>query len=162
MSGNGISWAICKCAHRSRQITTPAPHHSVFYRPDALPVAKPTASKQWQLFAIIDCFLPSSIRGLATPWTCFLYLSLSSIILIDSSTGVLSISLCCPSRPCVVFLTCVHLALFLALSLSPGNCLVSSWCDHSMLCYHHPWLNDILQLLNAVAKIHHAMKSCLW
>ena len=28
---------------------------------------------------------------------------------------------------------CVHLALFLALSLSPGNSLVSSWCDHSML-----------------------------
>jgi len=27
----------------------------------------------------------------------------------------------------------VHLALFLALSLSPGNSLVSSWCDHSML-----------------------------
>ena len=42
-------------------------------------------------------------------------------------------SWCCPSRPCVVFLTCVHLALFLALSLSPGNSLVSSWCDHSML-----------------------------
>jgi len=29
-SGSGISWAICKSAHRSRQITTPAPHHSVF------------------------------------------------------------------------------------------------------------------------------------
>ena len=27
----------------------------------------------------------------------------------------------------------VYLALFLALSLSPGNSLVSSWCDHSML-----------------------------
>jgi len=27
-----------------RQITMPAPHHSVFYRPDALP-AQPTASK---------------------------------------------------------------------------------------------------------------------
>ena len=40
---------------------------------------------------------------------------------------------CCPSRPCMVFLTCVHLALFLALSLSPHNSLVSSWCDHSML-----------------------------
>jgi len=26
--GNGISWAICKSAPRSRQITTPAPHHS--------------------------------------------------------------------------------------------------------------------------------------
>ena len=47
--------------------------------------------------------------------------------------GVLSTSWCCPSRPCVAFLTCVHLALFLALSLSPGNFLVSSWCDQSML-----------------------------
>jgi len=46
---------------------------------------------------------------------------------------VLSTSWCCPSWPCVVFLACVHLALFLALSLSPGNSLVSSWCDHSML-----------------------------
>ena len=30
---------------------------------------------------------PSSIRGLATPWTYFLHLSLSSVILTDSSTG---------------------------------------------------------------------------
>ena len=45
MSGNGTSWAICKSAPRSRQITTPAPHHSVFYRPDALAVAQLTASK---------------------------------------------------------------------------------------------------------------------
>ena len=30
---------------RSRQITMPVPHHSVFYRPDALPAAQPTASK---------------------------------------------------------------------------------------------------------------------
>jgi len=36
---------ICKSAPHSRQITTPAPHHSVFYRPDALPAAQPTASK---------------------------------------------------------------------------------------------------------------------
>ena len=43
--GSGISWAICKSAHRSRQITTPAPHHSVFYRPDALPATQPTVSK---------------------------------------------------------------------------------------------------------------------
>jgi len=44
VSGSGISWAICKSAPRSRQITTPVPHHSVFYRPDALPAAQPTAS----------------------------------------------------------------------------------------------------------------------
>ena len=48
LSGNGISWAICKSAPCSRQTTTPAPHHSVFYRPDALPAAQPTASKHWR------------------------------------------------------------------------------------------------------------------
>jgi len=36
-SFNGIIWAICKSALCPRQITMPAPHHSVFYRPDALP-----------------------------------------------------------------------------------------------------------------------------
>ena len=42
-------WVICKCAPHSRQITMPAPpHHSVFYRPDALPDAQPTASKHWR------------------------------------------------------------------------------------------------------------------
>ena len=30
VSGSDISWATCKSASRSRQITTPAPHHSVF------------------------------------------------------------------------------------------------------------------------------------
>jgi len=30
VSGSGISWAVCKSAPRSRQITMPAPHHSVF------------------------------------------------------------------------------------------------------------------------------------
>ena len=48
MSGSGISWAICKSAPHSRQITMPAPHHSVFYRPDAIPAAQPTASKHWR------------------------------------------------------------------------------------------------------------------
>jgi len=39
VSGTVINWAICKSAPRSRQITMPAPYHSVFYRPDALPAA---------------------------------------------------------------------------------------------------------------------------
>ena len=50
VSGSGISWAICKSATRSRQITPPAPHHSVFYRPDALPAAQPTVSKHRRLY----------------------------------------------------------------------------------------------------------------
>jgi len=33
------------CAPCCRQITLPAPHHSNFYRPDALPDAQPTVSK---------------------------------------------------------------------------------------------------------------------
>jgi len=42
---SGISWAVCKSAPRSRQITTSAPSHLVFYRPDVLPAAQPTAPK---------------------------------------------------------------------------------------------------------------------
>jgi len=30
VSGSGISWAMCKSASRSRQITMPVPHHSFF------------------------------------------------------------------------------------------------------------------------------------
>ena len=48
VSGSGISWDVCKSALRSRQITTPATHHSVFYRLDALPATQPTASKHWR------------------------------------------------------------------------------------------------------------------
>ena len=49
VSGSGISWAICKSAPCSRQTTTAALHHSVIYRPDALPAAQPTASKHWRV-----------------------------------------------------------------------------------------------------------------
>jgi len=43
-STEGISCSI----PRSRQITMPAPHHSVFYRPDALSATQPTASRHWR------------------------------------------------------------------------------------------------------------------
>ena len=48
VSGSGISWDMCKSAPHSRQITTPAPHRSVLYRPDALPAAQPTTSTHWR------------------------------------------------------------------------------------------------------------------
>ena len=50
VSGSGIRWAICKSAPCSRQIITPAPHRSVFYRPDALPATQPTSSKHWRQY----------------------------------------------------------------------------------------------------------------
>jgi len=42
VSGSGISWAICKSAPRSRQTTTPAPHHSVLQT--GCPSCRPTNS----------------------------------------------------------------------------------------------------------------------
>jgi len=43
VSGSGISCAICKSAPRSRQITMPAPHHSVFLQAGC-PSCRPTNS----------------------------------------------------------------------------------------------------------------------
>ena len=43
MSGSGISWAVCKSAPRSRQITTPVPHHSCFLQAGC-PSCRPTNS----------------------------------------------------------------------------------------------------------------------
>ena len=43
VSGSGISSAVCKSAPRSRQITTPAPHHSVFLQAGC-PSCRPTNS----------------------------------------------------------------------------------------------------------------------
>ena len=64
VSGCGISWAVCKSAPRSRQITTPTPHHSVFTgRMPFLPPnqqrqsteGKNTTSSAFKLFTIIIC-----------------------------------------------------------------------------------------------------------
>jgi len=47
--GSGISWSICRSsALCSRQTTMPAPHHSILYRPNALPDAQQTVSKHWR------------------------------------------------------------------------------------------------------------------
>ena len=44
VSGSGISWATCKSAPRSRQITTPTPHHSVFM--GRMPFLPPNQQRQ--------------------------------------------------------------------------------------------------------------------
>ena len=44
VSGGGISWAICKSAPRSRQITMPAPHRSVFLQAGCPSCRQPTNS----------------------------------------------------------------------------------------------------------------------
>jgi len=50
VSGSGI----CKSAPHPRQITTPTPNCSVFYRPDSLPATHPTASKHCRLHRVMS------------------------------------------------------------------------------------------------------------
>ena len=45
VSGSGISWAICKFAPRSSQITTPVPHRSVFFT-GRMPFLPPNQQRQ--------------------------------------------------------------------------------------------------------------------
>ena len=52
----------------SLQTTMPSPHHSVFYRPDALPATQPTASKQVKSFETHLKYLPSTTRDLRLKW----------------------------------------------------------------------------------------------
>jgi len=84
VSGSGISWAICKSAPRSRQTTTPAPHHSVFYRPDALPATQPTASKHWRYkitYTICTLFLYFSFAAYTVQKTTYVIYVCSSFSL---------------------------------------------------------------------------------
>ena len=53
VSGSGISWAICKSAPCSREITTPAPHHSGF-----LPAGCPSCCPTNSVKALKTMFMP--------------------------------------------------------------------------------------------------------
>ena len=46
VSGSGISWAICKSAPRSRQKTTPTPHHSKKFFTGRMPFLPPNQQRQ--------------------------------------------------------------------------------------------------------------------
>jgi len=50
VSSSGISWAICKSAPRSRQITMPAPHHSVLT--GRMPVSAPDMVKPRRVYEV--------------------------------------------------------------------------------------------------------------
>ena len=65
-------------------------NHSFSIRSSACRLYSEIAVREWAPVSTQGVFRsvlqPSSIRGLATPWTYFLHLSLSSVILTDSST----------------------------------------------------------------------------
>ena len=86
VSSSGISWAICKSAPRSRQITAPALHHSVFYRPDALPATQPTAWKHWRHLCAIHIHLLLLIPVTNQSWYWKCTNSCFFVILLQSSS----------------------------------------------------------------------------
>jgi len=63
VSGSGNSGSYANL-HLDLDTTMLASHHSVFYRPDALPAAQPTASKHWRHslhFSLCDINNPVSV-----------------------------------------------------------------------------------------------------
>jgi len=96
VSGSGISWAVCKSAPRSRQITKPAPHHSDFYKPDALPATQPTVSMHWRQMALYKSVYYN-----------YYYLLQSTVqFLIWRSTGRATTSIICRYALLLVLLFC--------------------------------------------------------
>jgi len=75
MSGSGISWVICKSAPSCRQITMPAPHHSVFI--SRMPFLPPNQQHQstegtwmdywWIFFHVLD--VPPDTNHKTIHWT---------------------------------------------------------------------------------------------
>ena len=77
MSGSGITWAICKSAPRSRQITMPAPHHCFLQA--GCPSCRPTNSVKalkaqchyratpLQLISVIQAIFSDLITNLVLP-----------------------------------------------------------------------------------------------
>ena len=65
VSGSGISWAICKSAPRSRQITMPAPHHSVILQAGCLSCRRTNsvkATKAWSTIHTTEFFVKDHLR----------------------------------------------------------------------------------------------------
>jgi len=75
VSGSGISWAIYKSACRSRQITMPAPHHSVFLQagcPSCHPTNSVSTLKE-SLCSLIDIIYGCDVL-VGTWWERMLYI----------------------------------------------------------------------------------------
>ena len=125
--GSGISWTICKSAPRSRQITMPAPHHSVFYRLDALPATQPTASKHWRdtLTNAMNYIIVIGIN-VKSAWNSSRMISAQSA---DSLSPRVTIEYCCYHNAETDFIMFVYILKIMIYTYkpleSPG---LSVWC----------------------------------
>ena len=133
VSSSGISWTICKSAPCSRQITTLAPHHSVFYRSDALPAAHPTL----KVMICSDCYLYCRwmLVQVTLNWpNCWRWSNIFTFTV--RLSGIFRMQL-------------MPLLLHLMMLVIPGGptlqtCLMlqSSWCSR-LLCYFYWHINFV-------------------
>ena len=156
-SGSGNSWDIRKSAPRSRQITMPAPHCSVFYRLDALPAAQPTVSKHWsKLYGtkkmILHIHKNNSFRVSkrhiwSKSWT-HCHIMLGHMLKLQQLNGSnltakeqVCCSLCITWKPSFLkscsWLLCLSMVIFNSESMSNTICL-SSWTLACANCFHMP------------------------
>ena len=91
VSGSGISWAICKSVPSSRQITTPAPHHSLSFFKGRMPFLLPNQQRQSTSMGYLYLFKHSHhpmSEQLSLLWCCCV-----SILTISVSTTTTTIVL---------------------------------------------------------------------
>jgi len=101
--GSGISWTICKqSARRSRQITTPTPHHSIF--------------TGWMLFLMPD----NSVTALLVM---NIHTGHVIVTVIFVRSGQLSVSSCSATR------LCIHRQQHTQLTQSTANSYLQAGCS---------------------------------
>jgi len=91
VSGSGISRAVCKSAPRSRQITTPVPHYSVFLQagcPSCRPTNSVKALKVEQCNVTYRQYLGVGTHVVTTEYIWRLTRSFTSALVITPDTSV--------------------------------------------------------------------------
>jgi len=151
VSGNGISWAVCKSAPRSRQMTTPVPHHSSFLQagcPSCRPINSVKALKASiaqnsdQIYAVLQ-------NKSDTPFFIFIFNNMKNKLMLIMSYLSTAQSLCfhvwLGTR---TFTVCVHgvskndtdAALYnfnthRPTSVIVGRCVAEKVCYRMMTCF---------------------------
>ena len=175
MSGSGISWAICKSAARSRQITTPAPTTQFFTgRMPFLPPNQQRQSTEGALKSAKSESLKRTSRDICNINFCITYIQRTSTVIwqpsawhhchINTSTQTLNFAM---ARPTAYLLP--QNCPFLWRNLGPTQCTVP-WPHESIPqtvsdllghirtdCYWHRDRSDIFDIStdSSISKMDH-------
>ena len=96
----------------------PAPHHWVFYRPDALPAAQPTASKHWK----------KKSNAVKYPRSCSRYATNAPFLCFFATHCVLNLQFCLILLSAICLFVCWAVSSILLLNLCQVNlCTFEAW-----------------------------------